>query len=159
MEKPRTPEQVKTLLEKYYDIPAMIAEEYATIQNCQNQMGVFSLPSVNISGMPGGKGMFSDCTANEVLRDQTAEYENEIHTCRRRIENLRLQRDWVREKLSTLDHIDERIVKLKYLGPSDPRKREKWRPPSFDDVGRKTGYSTARAKARAYSVLFRFCTK
>ena len=159
MEEPRTQEQVKALLEKYYDIPAMIAEEYATIQNCQDQIGVFSLSSVNISGMPGGKGKPSDRTANEALRDQAAEYENEIRTCRRRIADLRLQRDWVREKLSTLDRIDERIVKLKYLGPSDPRKRGKWRTPSFDEVGRKTGYSAARAKARAYSVLFRFCRK
>ena len=63
MEEPKTPEQVRILLEKYHDIPAMIAEEEAVIRHCQEQMQVIALSGVCINGLPGGKGQVSDPTA------------------------------------------------------------------------------------------------
>ena len=62
-----TTDEVKNLLKIYYDIPRMIAEEFATIRNCETEKNRISLPSVNLSGMPGGEGMPGDRTASMAL--------------------------------------------------------------------------------------------
>lgn len=152
MEEPKTPEQVRILLEKYHDIPAMIAEENAVIQHCEEQMQVIALSGVRINGLPGGKGLTSDPTAN-MAQGQALEYEREIKACKSRIADLRLEQIWVYEHLRKLSRIDERILRLKYIGPSDSRQREKWRQPTFFEIGRKIGYSEARVKERAYKAL------
>ena len=68
---PMTPEQIKRLLQRYYDIPQMIDEELATIRHCQEERGKFSLQSPNLSGMPTGKGSTSDqsrCSCKRTMR-------------------------------------------------------------------------------------------
>jgi len=152
VEEPKTPEQVRTLLEKYHDIPAMIAEENAVIRYCEEQMQVISLSGVCINGLPGGKGHISDPTAN-MAQGQVWEYEREIRACKTRIADLRLERVWVYEHLRRLSHIDERIVRLKYIGPADPAQREKWRQPTFFEIGRKIGYSEGWVKQKAHKIL------
>lgn len=152
MEEPKTPEQVRTLLEKYHDIPAMIAEENAVIRYCEEQMQVISLSGVCINGLPSGKGQVSDPTAN-MAQGQVGEYEREIRACKARIADLRLERMWVYDHVRRLPRIDERIVRLKYIGPADPARREKWRQPTFFEIGRQIGYSEARVKERAYKTL------
>lgn len=52
-----TVDEVKKLLKIYYDIPAMIAEKWATIRHCEAEKNKITLPSVNLTGLPGGKGM------------------------------------------------------------------------------------------------------
>ncbi|MDU7337585.1 MAG: hypothetical protein E7L17_05655 [Clostridium sp.] len=52
--------EVKELLEIYYDIPQMIDEEFATIQHCEEMKNTIKLPFVNLSGLPGGKGLPGD---------------------------------------------------------------------------------------------------
>jgi len=158
VEEPKTPEQVKSLLEKYHDIPAMIAEENAVIYHCQQQMKVIALSGVQITGLPGGKGQVSDPTAN-MAQGQTEEYEREMKACKARIADLRQERVWVYEHLRRLSHIDERIIRLKYIGPADPARREKWRQPTFFEIGRKIGYSEAAVKKKTYDILNRFCKK
>lgn len=152
MEEPKTPEQVRILLEKYHDVPAMIAEEEAVIRYCEEQMQVISLSGVCINGLPSGKGKISDPTAN-MAQGQAAEYEREIRVCKARIADLRMERMWVYEHVRCLSRIDERIIRLKYIGPADPARREKWRQPTFFEIGRKIGYSEARVKERAYKAL------
>ena len=61
---PMTPDQIKKLLQKYYDIPQMIDEELASIRHCQEERGKFSLSSPILSGLPTGKGSTSDQTAD-----------------------------------------------------------------------------------------------
>ena len=48
-----TVDEVKNLLKIYYDIPQMIAEEWATIRNCEEEKNKVTLPSVNLTGLPG----------------------------------------------------------------------------------------------------------
>lgn len=158
MEEPKTPEQVRILLEKYHDIPAMIAEEEAVIRHCQEQMQVIALSGVCVNGLPGGKGQISDPTAN-MVQGQAGEYEQEIRACKIRIADLRLERMWVYDHVRRLPRIDERIVRLKYIGPADPVRREKWRQPTFFEIGRKIGYSEAAVKKRTYDILHRLCKK
>ncbi len=152
VEEPKTPEQVKSLLERYHDIPAMIAEEEAVIRHCKEQRQVIALSGVCVNGLPNGKGQVSDPTAN-MAQGQDREYEQEIKACKARISDLRLERIWVYEHMRRLSRIDERIMRLKYIGPADPARREKWRQPTFFEIGRKIGYSEARVKERAYKTL------
>lgn len=119
MEEPKTPEQVKSLLERYHDIPAMIAEEEAVIRHCKEQRQVIALSGVCVNGLPNGKGQVSDPTAN-MAQGQDGEYEQEIKACKARISDLRLERIWVYEHMRRLSRIDERIMRLKYIGPADP---------------------------------------
>jgi hypothetical protein len=55
-----TVDEVKSLLKIYYDIPQMIAEEWATIRHCEEGKNKVTLPSINLTGLPGGKGMPGD---------------------------------------------------------------------------------------------------
>ena len=152
MEEPKTPEQVRILLEKYHDIPALIAEEEAVIRHCKEQMQVIALSGVCVNGLPGGKGQVSDPTAN-MAQGQAGEYEQEIRACKARIADLRLERMWVYDHVRRLPRIDERIVRLKYIGPADPARREKWRQPTFFEIGRKIGYSEGWVKQKAHKIL------
>lgn len=65
-----TVNEVKELLKIYYDIPQMIDEEFATIRHCEEMKNTINLPSVNLSRLPGGKGLPGDRTANMALADQ-----------------------------------------------------------------------------------------
>ena len=52
-----TADEVKNLLKIHYDIPQMIAEKFATIRHCEKEKNKIALPSVNLSGLPAGKGV------------------------------------------------------------------------------------------------------
>ena len=86
---PMTPEQIKRLLQRYYDIPQMIDEELATIRHCQEERGKFSLASPNLSGMPTGKGSTGDPTAAQAMRDSGAYFDRQIAVCQKRIATLK----------------------------------------------------------------------
>ena len=94
---------MKELLKIYYDIPQMIDEEFATIRHCEEMKNTINLPSVNLSGLPGGKGLPGDRTANMALTDQARYYEDEIMNCYIRIAALREKRNWLDLALGRLD--------------------------------------------------------
>jgi hypothetical protein len=48
-----TAKEVKELLKIYYDIPQMIAEEFAAIRHCEEEKNKITVQSVKLSGMPG----------------------------------------------------------------------------------------------------------
>lgn len=148
-----TAEEVKELLKIYNDIPQMIAEEFATIRNCENEKNKIALPSVNLSGMPGGKGVPGDRTASTALADQTRYYEEEINNCYRRIAVLREQKNWLSVALNTLDQTDRYILELAYMG--DPKKhRRAYRRPAWKEIAGKVDYSESQTRARATTALF-----
>lgn len=149
-----TVNEVKELLKIYYDIPQMIDEEFATIRHCEEQKDRINLPSVNLSGLPGGKGVPGDRTANMALADQARYYENEIQECYRRIAELREKRDWVRTALDTLDRLDRQILQLAYIGPADPIRRRGWKAPSWKEVANRVHYSANWTQTRASRTLF-----
>ena len=142
---PMTPEQIKRLLQRYYDIPQMIDEEWATIRHCQEERGKFSLQSPNLSGMPTGKGSTSDQTANTAMRDNCTYFDRQIAACQKRIVRLQEQRDWCRVALGTLGRAERRILELAYMGPKDRRQREKWsgRRPTWKEICAEVGFSDA----------------
>ncbi len=149
-----TAEEVKELLKIYNDIPQMIAEEFATVRNCEEQKNKITLPSVNLSGLPGGKGVPGDRTANMALADQAKYFEEEIDRCYRTIGELRQKRDWVRTALDTLDRTDRQILQLAYIGPAVSWQREGWRAPTWDYIADKVHYSRTQTWNRATAALF-----
>ena len=141
-----TVEEVKNLLQIYYDIPAMIDEEFATIRHCESEKNKITLPSVNLSGLPGGKGLPGDKTANMALMDQARYYEDEIKECYRRIAELREKRNWLGLALGRLDKTDRYILELRYMG--DPQNRKYRRRPTWKEIAAKVDYSDSRVKQR-----------
>lgn len=146
-----TVKEVKGLLKIYYDIPQMIDQEFAAIRHCEEQKNQINLPSVNLSGLPGGKGVPGDRTANMALADPARYYEDEIMNCYRRIAALREKRNWLGLALGQLDQTDRYILELKYMG--DPKNRKYNRPPTWKEISQKVNYSDSRVKQRVRIAL------
>lgn len=142
---PMTPEQIKRLLQRYYDIPQMIDEEWATIRHCQEERGKLSIASPNLSGMPTGKGSTGDPTAAQAMRGSGAYFDRQIAACQKRIIHLQEQRDWCRVALGTLGRAERRILELAFMGPKEPQARRKWtRRPPWKEIADEAGYSESQ---------------
>lgn len=141
-----TTDEIKALLKIYYDIPQMIDEEFATIRHCEEQKNTINLPSVNLSGLPGGKGVPGDRTANMALADPARYYEEEIMNCYRRIAELREKKNWLGLALGRLDKTDRYILELRYMG--DPQNRKYCRRPTWKEIADKTELSEGRVRER-----------
>ncbi|MCI1966327.1 MAG: hypothetical protein LKJ17_09405 [Oscillospiraceae bacterium] len=152
-----TANEVKNLLKIYYDIPTMIADEFATIRNCEIEKNKIALPSVNLSGLPGGKGMVGDRTASMALADPGRYYDDEIRKCSRRIAKLREEKNWLGVALGKLDQTDRYILELRYMG--DPRNRKYHRRPTWKEIADKTDYSESRVKQMAGAAILRLAMK
>ncbi len=139
--------EVKNLLRIYYDIPQMIAEEWAAIRNCEAEKYQISLPSVNLTGLPGGKGLPGDRTASMALADQTRYYDDEIKRCSRRIAELRGAKSWLGVALGKLDPTDRYILELRYMG--DQRNRKYRRRPEWKEIAGRVELSEGRVRERA----------
>ncbi|MCI2161571.1 MAG: hypothetical protein LKK39_06605 [Oscillospiraceae bacterium] len=152
---PMTPDQIKKLLQKYYDIPQMIDEELATIRHCQEERGKFSLSSPILSGLPTGKGSTSDQTANAAMRDNTVYFDRQIESCQKRISRLQEQQDWCRVALGTLGLTERRILELTYLGPKDPTLRKEWdgRRPAWKQIAADMHYDEDWTRKKVYGLL------
>ena len=146
-----TVDEVKNLLKTYYDIPAMVAEEWATIRHCEEEKNKITLPPVNLTGMPGGKGMTGDRTANMALKDQAHFYEKEEMDCQKRIADLKEKQNWLGVALGKLDPIDRYILELRYMG--GPRKRKYQRRPTWKEIADKVELSERQAREHARIVL------
>ncbi len=146
-----TVDEVKNLLRIYYDIPQMIAEEWDTIRNCEAEKSQISLPSVNLTGLPGGKGLPGDRTASMALADQTRYYDDEIKACSRRIAELRDAKNWLGVALGKLDPTDRYILELRYMG--DQRNRKYRRRPEWKEIAGKVELSESQTRERARIAL------
>lgn len=145
--------EVKELLKIYYDIPRMIDEEFAVIRNCEAEKNRVTPPPVSLSGLPGGKGLTGDRTADAALAERTRYYDDEIKACSGRIAKLRANRALVRAALDALDRVDRLILELACVGPQDPRKRCGWRAPTWKEISRKVHYSENWTQIRAARAL------
>lgn len=147
-------EQVKRVLAEYYDIPTLIKEELETIRNCESERLKITLPAVNVTGMPTGKGVTGDQTANTALRDAAKYYDDEIVKCKERIYELTDKKDWCEAAFLSLDHIDLHILELAYMGPREPKKRAHWiRKPQWKQVCYAVNMSSSRVRERAAEAL------
>ncbi|MFU0833384.1 MAG: Sigma70-r4 domain-containing protein [Oscillospiraceae bacterium] len=147
-----TENDVKELLKIYYDIPQMIAEEFAAIRHCEEEKNKITVQSVKLSGMPVGKGRHGDQTASMALNDQAKYYEEEIRRCRRRIAELREKRDWLGVALGKLDKTDQYILELAYMGDPNDRTHVYRRPP-WKVIADKVEYSESRTREKARIAL------
>jgi hypothetical protein len=152
-----TAEEVKDLLKDYYDIPQKIAEEFATIRNCENVRCEITLPSVNLSGLPGGKGLPGDRTASMALTDITKYYDDEIRKCHRRIAAWQEKKNWLGVALDQLDKTDRYILEIRYMG--DPKNRKYRRPPAWKEIADKTELSERQARERVRIALLQLTMK
>ena len=141
-----TAEEVKNLLKIYYDIPAMISAEFATIRNCEAEKDKVSLPSVNLSGLPGGKGLPGDRTASMALANQTRYYDDEIKRCSKKIAELRDAKNWLGVALDRLDKTDRYILQLRYMG--EPQNRKYRRRPEWKEIADKVELSERQTRER-----------
>lgn len=141
-----TVDEVKKLLKIYYDIPRMIDEEWAAIRHCEGEKNRIVPPSVNLTGLPGGKGLPGDRTANMALSDPARYYEEEIVACRRRIGDLQEKRDRFGTMLRKLDPTDRYILELRYMG--DPKNQKYHRRPTWKEIAAKTDLSDGRLRER-----------
>ncbi len=148
-----TVDEVKKLLKIYYDIPAMIDEEWATIRHCEEEKDKIALPSVNLTGLPGGKGMTGDRTASMALADYHKYYNDEMEKCDQRIAELRDAKNWLGVALGKLDPADRYILELRYMG--NPKKRGYRRRPTWKEIADKVNYSKSQVLERARIVLLR----
>lgn len=148
-----TVDEVKKLLKIYYDIPAMIDEEWATIRHCEEEKNKITLPSVNLTGLPGGKGMTGDHTANMALSDQAKYYDEEVTRCHKRVARLRDAKNWLGVALGKLDPADRYILALRYMG--DPKNRKYSRRPTWKEIADKVNYSESRTRERGRVSLLR----
>lgn len=142
-----TADEVKKLLKIYYDIPDMIAEEWATIRHCESEKNEIALPSVNLTGLPGGKGMTGDRTANMALKDQARFYEQEEMACQKRIADLKEKQNWLGVALGKLDPTDRYILELRYMGDSKNRKYR--RRLTWKEIADKVELSESQVRAKA----------
>jgi len=112
------------------------------------------LPSVNLSGLPGGKGVPGDRTANMALADPSRYYNEEIKRCSRRIEELRDAKNWMGVALDRLDKTDRYILELAYMGDPDPRKRRRtYRRPPWKEIAGRVDYSESQTRERVRVAL------
>ena len=147
-------------LNAYYDTPQLIEEELQTIRYAEEQRDKVSLRSVQITGLPGGKGSHSDRTADQALSSTAQYYDEEIAACFKRIAALRSDRDWCTAALASLSRADRRLVELAYLGPKDPREREKWlQRPTWYAIGLELGCSEAHARIQGTKIIFRLAER
>nr|DAI95670.1 MAG TPA: Protein of unknown function (DUF722) [Caudoviricetes sp.] len=127
----------------------MIDEEFATIRHCEEQKDRINSPSVNLSGLPGGKGVPGDRTANMALADQARYYDDEIMNCYRRIAALREKRNWLGLAFGRLDKTDRYILELAYMGNPDPKQRRRaFRRPPWKEIADKVDYSESQTRER-----------
>ena len=146
-----TVDEVKKLLKIYYDIPHMIDEEWAAIRHCEEEKNRITLPSVNLTGMPGGKGSPGDRTASMALADPARYYDQENMACQKRIADLQEKRNWLGVALGKLDPTDKYILELRYMG--DPKDRKYHRRPTWKEVADKVNYSKSQTIERARITL------
>ena len=157
MHKNTAAEIVIRRLNTYYDTPQLIEEELQTIRHIEEQRNKISLRSVQITGLPGGKGSHSDRTADQALSSTTKYYDEEIIACQKRIAALQSDRDWCTAALASLSRVDRRLVELAYLGPKDPKEREKWlQRPTWYAIGSELRKSEEHVRIRAAKILMRF---
>jgi hypothetical protein len=148
-----TVDEVKNLLKIYYDIPTMIAEEFATIRNCEIEKNKVVLPPANLSGLPGGKEKTTDLTASMALANQVRYYDDEIKRCTRRIAELRDAKNWLGVALGKLDPTDRYILELRYMGNPKNRKQAHKRRPTWKEIAELVHYSKSQTRERAKVAL------
>lgn len=134
----------------YNDIPAMIAEEWATIRNCEEQrdkVGTTAAQLREVAQESGGK--HGDKTADLATKDHEALFQREIDDRLAHIDELRRTREWLRRGLACINEKDRYILSLAYIGPQEAAQRRTWRGKSWKEIAKELKYSNATVRRHA----------
>lgn len=126
----------------YNDIPRMIAEEWATIRNCEEQrdkVGETAAKLRDVVVENGGK--HGDKTAALATQDRDTLFQQEIDARLAHIDELRRTREWLRRGLACIGEKDRYILELAYIGPQDAAQRHAWRAKGWKEISAEFGVS------------------
>lgn len=147
-------DDVKAALRIYHDIPAMIANEWATIRNCEAQresIGATAAQIREVTVIRSGK--YLDKTADLATKDSETLFQQEIADRLAHIEELRRTREWIRRGLACMDTKQQYILSLAYIGPTDAVQRRTWRGKSWKEIAKELKYSSATVRRYANRAL------
>lgn len=139
----------------YNDIPAMIAEEWTTIRNCEESRNRIPIPraALSLDGKPVQTGRYADKTADLAVHDRNTLFQQEIDDRLAHIDELRRTREWLRRGLACISEKDRYILDLAYIGPTDATQRPAWRGKGWKEISTLVGLSASNTRHRAYKVL------
>ena len=157
MHKRTAADEVIRRLNTYYDANRLIDEELQTIRYAEEQRNKISLPSQQLTGLPGEKGQHGDPVGRAVTSSAAKYYDDEVATCFKRVATLRSDRDWCTAQLATLDRMEQRLIELAYLGPKDPKARRDWlQRPTWYSIAAELGISESYARIQSSRIILRF---
>lgn len=135
----------------YNDIPAMIAEEWATIRNCEESRNRIPIPraALSLDGKPVQAGRYADKTADLAVHDRSTLFQEEINSRLAHIDELRRTREWLRRGLACISEKDRYILTLAYIGPQDAAQRHTWRGKGWKEIAKELKYSSATVRRHA----------
>ena len=113
-----TPEEIKEMLCKYYDLPAMIAEEFAAVRKAIE----FLKPPCSPDTI-------------ELVR-------NEIQCHMQRAVELATWKRFLHDALYKLEREERILLQYRLMGPREPELRKGFRPLSWKSLGPLTEYSS-----------------
>lgn len=139
----------------YNDIPAMIAEEWATIRNCQEQRDKVGATAARLREVntAAGSGERADKTADLAVKDRDSLFQKEIDDRLAHIDELRKTREWIRRGLACIDRKDRQMLDLAYIGPQDATQRRAWRGKGWKEISTLFGCCESSARHRAYMAM------
>ena len=138
----------------YNDIPRMIAEEWATIRNCEEQrdkVGETAAQLREVVSESGGK--HGDKTAALATQDRDTLFQKEIDSRLAHINELRRTREWLRRGLACISEKDRYILTLAYIGPQNATERRAWRGKGWKEISTLVGLSQSCVRHRACKAL------
>lgn len=138
----------------YHDIPRLIAEEWATIRNCEEQrdkVGETAAQLQEVVVENGGK--HGDKTARLASEDRDTLFRQEIDSRLSHIDELRRIREWIRRGLACIDQRDRDALDLAYIGPQDAAQRLVWQGKGWKEVATLVGRSESYVRHKAYEAM------
>jgi DNA-directed RNA polymerase specialized sigma subunit len=148
-------DDVKAALRIYYDIPAMIADEWDQIRNCEAQREKIGTVAAELRQTveEGGVDSSGNRTAQLAAEDQKCIFQDEIDDRHAQIADLRRKREWIRSALTKVERDDLRILELAYMGPTSPQERENFRGLTATKIGPIVGVSPRHVRRIANKLL------
>lgn len=151
---PKSAEEIKDLLMRYYDIPCEIRECIQDLQDISDEEQRICYPSPNLTGIPGGKGTHGDPTAKTALSFGLLQNDPRVTMITAKIEKLRNEQNWLFIALDGLDRMERKVLELAYMGPRKTDERKRWnRLPTWKEIAYQTGYSESHIIEKAHRLL------
>lgn len=131
-----TPDEIKNILRKYYDLPGMISAEVLAVRELSDSMN---------------EGVPSQSSRN------WAHEEAQRHL--KRASGLATQKRFLDDALFKMDRREKRVLQLRFMGPSEPDQRKKgFHIPPWKIISQVVGLSQTTVRGIARDVIKRLST-